>query len=269
MAGVASGGYPPPIMFTGDTERVASNLRGWLSDVYYRALVDGQADKLAIRLGEKASVDDPAFGHAAGLAELTALIEKQAAWLKEHSADFFRGRFTTGADRDVTEGTLRFELERRKYELPVAIVAERRRSREVDVRLYFDPSLVLGKETPVRALSLAASDPLLPPVVAELIAAINKGDAPRIRTAIEDDIELRDARGVASRAVGAVDVLVAPSKHGWRAVAIGAADDGRVCAVECCWIREGATRAGLLAFERGESGSISAIHLYGEALSGA
>ena len=113
-------------------------LRGWLSDVYFPSLLDVSMrekaiESLANRLGAKATVDDPLHGRATGLPGITAHLNKTADWLTEHSASYERIAFTTGTDRDVTEGTLALTFENKTLDLPVAVVAERRRSRRVEL----------------------------------------------------------------------------------------------------------------------------------------
>jgi hypothetical protein len=252
-----------------DEERGSSNLRGWLSDVYFHALAQGQADKLAIRLGAKATVTDPAFGRAEGLGPITVLLEKQAAWLGARKAEFRHARFTSGADRDVTEGMVRYDAggegasRGKRVEFPVAIVAERRRAREVDVRLYF-PAATLGEGLELPAPAAIPGDAAIAPEARALLLALNSADESALRTELEGSATYVDPAGQVHQGEDIHARLLAPNRSGVVFHPAGSADDGRVAAVEGNW-RDGATFAGpgLWVFERGDGGLVSRIRLYG------
>jgi hypothetical protein len=252
-----------------DEERGSSNLRGWLSDVYFHALAQGQADKLAIRLGSKATVTDPAFGRAEGLGPITALLEKQAAWLGAHKAEFRHARFTSGADRDVTEGVVRHDdsgtagARGKRVEFPVAIVAERRRAREVDVRLYF-PAETLGEGRELPAPLAVPGDAAIAPEARALLLALNSADESALRVELELSATYVDPSGQTHQGDDIHGKLLAPNRSGVVFHPVGSADDGRVAAVEGNW-RDGDSfaGAGLWVFERGDGGLVSRIRLYG------
>ena len=87
------------------------------------------------RLGDRATVDDPIFGRTSGMPALGRYIEEVSAWLQKHEGAFDKVAFVTGSDRDVTEGTLALTFEGRRVQVPVAVVAERRPEREVEVAI--------------------------------------------------------------------------------------------------------------------------------------
>ena len=90
------------------------SLRGWLSDIYFPVLVDDDEKSVAAllqRLGSKATVDNPIFGRANGIAALERSLADVSAWLKAHKAVYAKTHFTTGVDRDVTEGSLSLTFE--------------------------------------------------------------------------------------------------------------------------------------------------------------
>src|SRR5207249_6360143 len=107
----------------------------------------GQLGPLGIRLGPRATVDDPMFGRATGMPGIDAHLKSTADWLTKGKATYDRGQFTTGVDRDITEGIVTLEEGEpaKKIEVPVAVVAERRRSREVELRVYWSTRLLTGK----------------------------------------------------------------------------------------------------------------------------
>ena len=84
----------------------SSGLHGRLSEVYFPALVAAQTAALAQRLGDRATIDDPLFGRASGMAEIAPRLAEIASWLAVHDAAFDNFGFVTGSDRDVTEGAL-------------------------------------------------------------------------------------------------------------------------------------------------------------------
>ena len=248
----------------------SSNLRGWLSDVYFHALAQGQADKLAIRLGAKATVTDPAFGRADGLAAITALLEKQATWLGAHKAEFRHARFTSGADRDVTEGMVRYDehgsgpTRGKRIEFPVAIVAERRRAREVDVRLYF-PAATLGEGHALPAPQPVPGDAAIAPEARAMLLALNSADESALRVELERGATFVDPSGAIHQGDDIHARLLAPNRSGVVFHPAGSADDGRVAAIEGNWRGEGDSfaGAGLWVFERGDGGLVSRVRLYG------
>jgi hypothetical protein len=251
-----------------------------LSDVYFPALLDeGRAkalDALASRLGAKATVDDPIQGRATGLPPVGDQLKRAAEWLSKHSASYHRLAFTTGIDRDVTEGTLSLTFESKTVDLPVAVVAERRRSREVELRIYHAlQPLESGSRTRAR---IVADNPeaLVPPAVAGLLEGLSKGDVGAIEAAFEADGAIRDARGLtharSDKALRAFfEGLVAGGAFGGglELQRGGAADDGRTCALEYTLVKARGKdvtppQAGLLLFERGDSGLIRVARLYGD-----
>jgi hypothetical protein len=255
--GNGQGEQPPP-----------SSLRGWLSDVYVPAILDGALLPLAQRLGARATVDDPILGRAAGLAAIEAHLAKSAKWLQELGARYERGQFTTGVDRDVTEGALTVTKDGRSFEVPIAVVVERRRSREVEVRIYYPPHLVGAKRT-LRA-ELAAHDPsvILPTLVGEHVEALRRGDVEAALACFEEHGVARDAHGGAyGKANGTLARFHARrATGGWLAQLGGYADDGRSCAVEHTVVRiagkDVTPEAGLFVYERGDSGLFRALRVY-------
>src|SRR5579859_2129717 len=153
-----------------------SRLRGRLSEVFMSALLAAQTEQLARRLGERATVDDPIFGRAAGMGELERYLREYGEWLAKRSATFEPSGFTLGSDRDVTEGTLALAVEGRRVAVPVGIVAERRKEREVELRLYYATKPIRGKGAVRGRLLADDAEVPVPPPVAALIDALGRGD---------------------------------------------------------------------------------------------
>jgi hypothetical protein len=252
--------------------------------VYVTALLEGQSEHLARRLGDRATVDDPIFGRASGKPALERYLREMGEWLSKHQASFERVAFTLGSDRDVTEGTLTLTFEGRRVSVPLAIVAERRKEREVELRLYYSTGPIRGTHT-VRAPLLPQDDEVgVPPPVAAHLDALARGDLDAVVGSFEATGSVRDpagamhARGDGGGALRAYyEKLLrgrdgrTPSDRGPGAAGIdilkGArADDGRTCALEYTVVRihgkAVAPQAGLAVYERGESGLLSVLRVY-------
>jgi hypothetical protein len=247
-----------------------SSLRGWLSEVYLPALASAQAEALARRLGDRATVDDPIFGRTNGMPALGRYLEEVATWLAKHAGAFEQVAFIQGSDRDVTEGTLTLTFEGRRVSVPVAVVAERRPEREVELRLYYSTHPISGANA-VRSPLLPQDDeaPVPPPVSAHL-EALAKGNLDGILASFENDGTLRDAEGTSyAKEGGALRTHYERLLAGQAGVEVlkGArADDGRTCALEYTVVRVHGKpvppQAGLAVYERGESGLLKAVRVY-------
>jgi hypothetical protein len=252
----------------------SSSLRGWLSDVYLTALVAGLAEPLAKRLGDRATVDDPIFGRVSGIPTLGGYLEEVASWLTNRQADFQKTAFTMGSDRDVTEGSLSLTFEGKRAKVPVAIVAERRREREIELRLYYSTKPIRGAHA-VRSPLLPQGEVVIPPCVADHLGALGRGDVAGILATFETGGTLRDSGGlIYTKDDGGemrryYEALVSPGAEGGKGLEIlpGArADDGRTCVVEYTIVRVRGravpAQAGLAVYERGEMGLLRGVRVY-------
>jgi hypothetical protein len=258
---------PPPE--SGDGDRgAATALKGWLSDVYFPALLDGALGPLTTRLGQRATVEEPMFGRAVGLTALEGLLKSVEEWLAKSQATYDRGQFTTGIDRDLAEGILNLKLDGKKVELPVAVVAERRRSREVDVRVYYSTALVSGKKATRAPIVQPSPDVMVPELVKDHLEALKRGDIDAALACFETGAVLREANNTAhGQTQGGIRAYYARvASGGWNGQRCGAADDGRTVMLEYTVTRlagkEAAPQAGLMVYERGDSGLFRAIRLY-------
>jgi len=253
-----------------------SSLRGWLSDVYLPSLVAGQPDQLALRLGDRATVDDPIFGRTTGMPALQRYLEEVAAWLGKHEASFEKLAFTMGSDRDVTEGTLGMTFDGRRISVPAAVVAERRKEREVEVRLYYSTRPINGTHA-VRSPLLPQDDEIaVPPPVEAHLAALARGEVPAMVQTFELGGTLRDPQGgtYTRQADGGTlqpfyQKLFGAGGGGIEVLKGGRADDGSTCALEYTIVKvrgKGVpAQAGLGVYERGESGLLKSARIYEDA----
>jgi ketosteroid isomerase-like protein len=242
----------------------SSVLKGRLADVYVRALVDGSLEALSRRLGNRATIDDPLFGRASTLSSIDPLLEKAAARFKEAQASYRHVASTTGVDRDVCEGVLTMTTSSGKSEVPIAVVAERRRLREIELRIYYaagsgprraPPPARTGDEVPV------------PQIVAHVLDALRKGAVERVLAAFEEASRWVDSHGrVHAKRDGAMASFISGLGGGIDFVPTGAADDGRTCCIEVLATRrrQQDPEPATLSFERGDSGLIRELRLYYE-----
>ena len=271
-------------MQDGPDREAPSGLRGWLSEVYMLALVSAQADQLVRRLGDRATVDDPIFGRTTGMPALARYLDEVADWLRKHDGAFDKVAFVTGSDRDVTEGTLALTFEGRRVKVPLAVVAQRRPEREVEVRLYYSTRPIKGTRA-VRSPLLPQDDEVAVPVqVAAQLDALSRADIGAILASFEEGATLRDAAGETHMKSGDGGPLrayyeklcaVTAGADAARTAARGAgievlkgarADDGRICALEYTVVRVRGKnvppQAGLAVYERGETGLLRAVRIY-------
>ncbi len=267
--GPASGQGPP------SGRSPPSGLKGWLSDVYYPALVERSLEGLGLRLGDRAAIDDPLLGRASGMAAVTAHLAETAKWLTKHEARYERTGQVVGTDRDVTEGVLAMHIDSRSVLLPVAVVAERRKEREVELRIYF-ATRVVRPDAPLRRRPVVAENEelSLPQMVVGHLGALRSGDIDALLACFETTGVVRDAKGIEHRKEGGGLRVFYEQRYGvghgggaYRAKG-GSADDGRCCAVEFTLEQAGGRpiepRPGLAVYELGESGLLRSLRLYEE-----
>lgn len=244
----------------------AGTLKGRLADVYVPALVDGALQALSRRLGNRATIDDPLFGRASTLTSIEPLLEKVAAHFAERRTTYRHVASATGVDRDVSEGVLVMETSSGTSEIPVAVVAERRRLREIELRLYYATNG--AQRRPRSPLIDAAGDVAVPQIVAHVLDAFRKGAVERVLAAFEESSRFVDPRGNAHpKRDGSMASFISAIGDRIELVPAGAADDGRNCCIEAVVTRLGPLQdpePAALSFERGDSGLLRELRLYYE-----
>lgn len=246
-----------------DGRGAASALKGRLADVYVPALVSGELEALARRLGNRATIDDPLFGRASTLSSIEPLLEKLAARFERTGASYRHVASVTGIDRDVTEGVLEMTTPRGRSEVPIAVVAERRRLREIELRAYY---ATFGEERKARNLVVESrADAIVPQIVAHVLEALRRGAVERVLAAFEEGSRFVDPTGHAhAKRDGAMAAFL--SRLGLvDLVPAGVADDGRRCCLEVIAARLrplDTPEPAALSFERGDSGLLRELRLY-------
>lgn len=239
-----------------------SALKGRLADVYVAALVRGELDALSKRLGNRATIDDPLYGRASTLSSIDPLLRKTADLLRSRKAGYRHVGSTTGVDRDTSEGLLSTS----EGEVPILVVAERRRLREIELRLYhaMDDGSRHRKARP--PLFGAGARATLPQLVAHVVEALRRGAIERVLAAFEEGSRFVDPAGRShTKKDGQMAAYLASVGNRLDVAAGGVADDGRTCCVEVALTRpERDAEAAALAFDRGDSGLLRELRLYFE-----
>jgi hypothetical protein len=256
--------------------RVAgTTLRGFLSELLFPALLDGRVEPLVSRLGSRSTVDDPLFGRASGLPRLQTLLGQMREWLVARQAHYAPTGLVIGTDRDVAEGTLTLQEEGApELVLPVAIVAERRRSREVQLRVHHagEPARSASRDVADTPQAGPTGEPPRPPgLVLDHLEALRRGDVDGVLACFESDGFVRDALGREHprsdsrlKDYWARRFGLGEEGAGADVRALGYADDGRACAIELGLAdRKGQSQRPVLAvYERGTSALFHALRLY-------
>jgi hypothetical protein len=249
-----------------DERGSASALKGRLADVYVPALVDGALEALSRRLGNRATIDDPLFGRASTLSSIDPLLGKISTRFKDGGATYRHVSSATGVDRDVSEGVLSMTSSEGPVEVPIAVVAERRRLREIELRVYYASGAAKRK---TRAPLLAIDEEIpVPQIVAHVLEALRKGAVERVLAAFEEASRWVDPSGrVHTKRDGTLATFISELGGRLELVPAGAADDGRTCLIEAIVTRQRPTQdpePAALSFERGESGLLRELRLYYE-----
>jgi hypothetical protein len=250
---------------TDDGRSPPSALKGRLADVYVPALVSGAVDALSRRLGDRATIDDPLYGRASSLASIDPLLARVAAYFAEGKATYEHISSTTGVDRDAAEGRLVLNIGGKACALPIAIVAERRRLREIELRIYYSPDGGPDGRKPRTALTSTGSELPIADLVDSILAGLRKGAVEQALAGFEESSRVVDPSGRAhGKADGAMGTFF--SELGELDVTVGGcADDGRTVCVETNITRPQREPAPvMLAFERGDSGLIRELRVYWE-----
>ena len=260
-----------------DAEPQPSSLRGRLSDVFFPAVLGGAEDALAKRFGERATTYNPILGAAAGLSQIAAQLKEFGVWMNDRKTTYTPAHVFIGTDRDVTEGVLALRADGEHVDLPVAIVLERRKAREVALRVYHATQPLRRWQAPRLARGTGEREPAVPANVAEHLALLRLGDVDALVAGFAPGGTVRDGAGtVHTRSTGAMHAFYVrllqsgPAANDWQPVILSVADDGRMCAVEYETSKlrgeETTPKEGAMVFERGDSGLFSSVRIYDDVM---
>jgi len=239
-----------------------STLKGRLADVYVPALVDGALEALSRRLGNRATIDDPSYGRASSLASCESLIGRVSEAFRAKGALYRHVYSTTGVSLDAAEGVIAMTQGGEKVELPIAVVAERRRLREIELRIYYaaEPGSGRTPRGPIVGTDFTTPTPTL---VSTVVDALRTGDTETGAASFEDTGRIVDAHG---NKHGKRDGQLRSFLDGLGAIAVlvsGSADDGRTCCLETMIAHGGRPAApAVLSLKRGDSGLLRELRIY-------
>ena len=241
---------------------VETALKGRLADVYMPALVSGAVAALSHRLGEHATIDDPVFGRASSSSSIDLLLGQISTRFRDEGASYEHIASATGVDRDVSEGVITMN----GAVLPVVVVAERRRLREIELRVYYASGASPRKPRP--PLLNEGEDVAIPQIVVHVLEALRKGAVERVLAAFEEGSRWVAPSGATyGKKDGAMASFIAELGGRMEFIPAGAADDGRTCCVEAVVTRQRPLEdpePAALSFQRGESGLLRELRLYYE-----
>jgi hypothetical protein len=249
-----------------DDRSPPSALKGRLADVYVPALVSGSVDALSRRLGNRATIDDPLYGRASSLASIDPLLARVASYFAGGKATYEHVCSTTGVDRDAAEGRLAMTIGGEARHVPIAIVAERRRLREIELRVYYRPEgAAATARKPRPPLVSQAPHVAVASLVASILDGVKKGSIDQALAGFEEASHVVDPFGKRhTKSDGAMGDLLSTLREVDLEVG-GSADDGRTSCVETTvTLRGGEPTPALFAFERGDSGLVRELRVYWE-----
>lgn len=248
---------------TDDGRSPPSALKGRLADVYVPALVSGAIDALSRRLGNRATIDDPIHGRASSLVSIDPLLGRVAAFFADGQATYEHVCSTTGVDRDAAEGRLTMSIGGQPRNVPIAIVAERRRLREIELRVYYAAEGAPPGRKPRAPLVSSGPQTALAQLVDSIVEGVRTGATEQALAGFEEASRIVDPFGRAhGKAGGAMATFL--SELGQLGIEVGgSADDGRIACVEATVSRRGREPGpALLSFERGDSGLVQELRVY-------
>jgi hypothetical protein len=251
----------------------SSRLKGRLSKVIVPALLSNDLNQLLRRLGDRATFDDPQFGRATGGTALSGTISRVSSWLTEHSGVFEATSSLAGPEHDVTDGVVSLQYGERTVFLPIAVMVEKGREREIEIRLYYSLKAIRA-EGPPRIAPLPLHDEALslPPPLSAYLEAVSRGDLEQIAANFESGATLSAGDGtVYSQEADGPSMKeyfsrLVSSEGGTTMSKRARVDDGRACAIEYVTTRlrgrDVVSIAGLAVYERGDSGLLRAVRSY-------
>jgi hypothetical protein len=237
--------------------------------------LSSDTESLTRRLGDRATLDDPTFGVASDAAALRLILNDIAAWLAGRDATFDNEGLILGSDREVTEGLLSLTNEGQRVNVPVAVVAQKHREREVDVRVYYSTQALGRSPAHPNSTRPLDDDIVVAPPVATHLDALSRADLAGVIASFERGATMRGPDGTSyggssGRPLGDYFGRLIGDRErdgGTTFLRNARADDGNACAVELTVVRvrghDVPPQAALAVYERGESGLLKAARLYG------
>jgi hypothetical protein len=239
---------------------------------YYDGLLSGELDALIRSFAREPVLHDPLRGRIKGVRAFEWYVTVMSSFFAEHSMSFDTVEDVISEDRDLEEFVLHLDGIDGRYEVPVAIVADRESDgRLVELRVYHSMWPVRGGH--VHRPPLLQRDPDLrtSDVVADYQHALAAGDVDAILATFEPDAYAREPAGAeyfhrGREALRAFYEHLFSNDGGIPLEHCSQVDDGRACLIEYNVVRWGRTElppeAGVAVYVRGGSGKLSAARIY-------
>jgi hypothetical protein len=239
---------------------------------YYDGLMSGELDALMGSFAGEPVLHDPLRGRIKGARAFESYVSVMRSFFAEHSMSFDAVEDVITEDRDLEEFVLHLYGIDGRYEVPVAIVADRESDgRLVELRVYHSMWPVRGRH--VHRPPLLQRDPELrtSDVVADYQYALAAGDVDAILATFEPDAYAREPAGAeyfhrGREGLRAFYEHLFSNDGGIPLEHCSQVDDGRACLIEYNVVRWGRTElppeAGVAVYVRGESAKLSAARIY-------
>ena len=236
---------------------------------YFAALNDGDPGELEAAWSGTVVVHDPRAGEIRGHRELRRFVRANRSWMAEHHVTTDLVATTTADGRAVAELLATVEEGGQALAWPVAVVAESPTDDDVVFRTYCSQWPVDGRRH-LRPPILESGAAVPSDVVARYLAALTAGDVEAIVGTFAPDGYLREFVGARSVHAGTAELrsyfACCFSDGGIGLEPCAVTDDGVRCAVEYNVLRWGGrevpAQAGIVVFERGPDGLLTAVRSY-------
>jgi SnoaL-like domain len=239
---------------------------------YYDGLMSGEHEALISSFAGEPVLHDPLNGRIKGARAFERYVTVLSSFFAKHNMSFDAVEDVITQDRGVEEFVLHLDGIDGRYEVPVAIVADRESDgRLVELRVYHSMWPIGSGHVHRPPLLQADPDLHASDVVAEYQRALAAGDVDAILETFEPDAYAREPAGAQYFHRGR-DALRAFYEHlfsnggGIPLEHCSQRDDGRACLLEYNVVNWGRTElfpeAGVAVYVRGESGKLAAARIY-------
>jgi hypothetical protein len=272
--------WAPELFSTPVLERLEEKRRdGRVRSVpYFEGLMSGEIGALVGSFAGEPEVHDPVRGRVKGARAFEKFVAATTAWLAERNVsveDVETVERVILERHGFEEVVLHLELEGRRVDLPVAVVADHEADGRLnELRTYFSSWPLLGRHANRPPLLQPDPDVGLTGVVAGYQRALAAGDADAVLATFEPDAYAREPAGGeyvhhGSGGLRAFYEHLFSNGGGIPLEHCGIVDDGRACALEYNVVRWGETellpQAGVAVYVRGDSGKLAAARIYDDA----
>jgi len=242
---------------------------------YYDGLMSGEHDALIRSFAGEPVLHDPLHGRIKGVRAFEWYVTVLSSFLAQHNMSFDADEDVITEDRGVEEFVLHLDGIDGRFEVPVAIVADRESDgRLVELRIYHSMWPILGRHVHRPPLLQLDPDLRTSDVVADYQRALAAGDLDAILETFETNAYAREPAGAQYFHSGHEELRAfyehlfsndggIPLEH------CAMIDTGRECAIEYNVVSWGRTElppeSGVAVYVRGESGKLAAARIYDDA----